>query len=155
MQVVTGDGLPVYLCSTCEEKLDVAFVFKQQCERTDLTLRKLKDKLASKENIKEESMDIVVQPDMDMYDNNYLDESSEEDDNKPELKLTEEEGVFKCIYCQKELRTKKGLKIHERRHTGKKLIQTSFCMFPLKCYKTHYQWGLPKFIICRPVGLQG
>ncbi|KAL4707148.1 hypothetical protein ACJJTC_018883 [Scirpophaga incertulas] len=39
-QVHEGDGLPDKICSECIQKLSSAFIFKQQCERSDEELRR-------------------------------------------------------------------------------------------------------------------
>lgn len=127
--MLTGDGLPVFLCLTCEEKLHSAFDFKQQCEKADSSLRELKNKLGNKNNIKEESLDIIVQPDLnisDIYgDDRYSDSAS--GDESVKTKQIYKDEAFTCVYCQKVLRTKKGLKIHQRRHTGEKLRSCHIC----------------------------
>lgn len=124
--------MPKYVCLTCKEKLNSAFEFKQQCENADHTLRELKNRhisssSSSSSSKDEESMDIVVQPDFEMYENNdqyYGD--SDSDDDKP-LKNRSDLNLFTCTYCQKQLRTKKGLKIHQRKHTGEKLHTCQVC----------------------------
>lgn len=121
-----GDGLPILLCLTCEDKLNSAFEFKQQCENTDVALRELKDKLTCNNSVKEESLDIVVQPDLEIYgdaNDQYYD--SDSDDDKP-LKARASDS-YTCTYCHKELRTKKGLKIHQRKHTGENLHICQVC----------------------------
>lgn len=128
MQVENGDGLPIYVCLPCKDKLSFAFEFKLQCENTDHALRELKNTHASNNSVKdEESMDIVVQPDLEIYENNdqYYDDS-DSDDDKP-LLIRSDLNSFTCTYCQKQLRTKKGLKIHQRKHTGEKLHTCQTC----------------------------
>lgn len=109
--------------------MNSAFEFKQQCEKTDTSLRELKNKFSNKDNIKEESLDIIVQPDLnisDIYgDDGYSDSGSGEE--VVETKRKYKQDSFTCVYCQKVLRTKKGLKIHQRRHTGEKLRTCHIC----------------------------
>lgn len=40
-QIDLDDNLPQLVCSNCVERLETAYLFKQECERSDLTLRKL------------------------------------------------------------------------------------------------------------------
>ncbi|XP_001809587.2 zinc finger protein ZFP2 [Tribolium castaneum] len=114
--IASGDGLPNLLCITCEDKLNLAYEFKQQCQKSDTTLRELTNQ--SDSVIKEETCDIVVQPDFNIPEL-YNDTDSEDDDSKPKS--------FTCPFCQKVLRTKKGLRIHQRRHTGDKLRSCHLC----------------------------
>lgn len=118
--------MPVYLCLTCKGKLNSAFEFKQQCENSDSTLRELKNKNSSSDSVKQESLDIVVQPDLGIYDNDQYYGDTDSEDDKP-LKSRCASNSFTCTYCQKELRTKKGLKIHQRKHTGEKLHVCQIC----------------------------
>lgn len=53
--------MPYLLCDVCETKLCSAYEFKQQCEKSDMTLREITNQSGSKSN-KEE--DIVIQPDV-------------------------------------------------------------------------------------------
>ena len=101
----------------CENKLNLAYEFKQQCQKSDSTLRELTNQ--SDSVIKEESCDIVVQPDFNIPEL-YNDSDSDEDDDK-------RKSSFTCPFCQKVLRTKKGLRIHQRRHTGDKLRSCHMC----------------------------
>lgn len=39
IKIYEGDGLPDKVCSECLEKLSAAYIFKQQCERSDAELR--------------------------------------------------------------------------------------------------------------------
>lgn len=121
-----GDGLPIFICLTCKDKLNFAFEFKVQCENADHALREIKNKHTSNSSIKEESLDIIVQPDVEIYENNDQYYDSDSDDNKP-LKSRSDLNTFTCTYCQKQLRTKKGLKIHQRKHTGEKLHICQIC----------------------------
>ncbi|KAK4879195.1 hypothetical protein RN001_007341 [Aquatica leii] len=121
IQIMSGDGLPVQLCISCETKLDSAFEFKQQCQKTDTALRELTNQRTSKNSIKQE----VIQADLCGTYNNQLGDS---DGSETQAKVKSiDSNVFTCTYCQKVLRTKKGLKIHERRHTGEKLRSCHLC----------------------------
>lgn len=113
---------------SCKDRLNSAFEFKQQCENADRALRELKETHTSNGSVKDdESMDIVVQPDVEIYENNdqYYDDS-DSDDDKPLISRTDV-NAFTCTYCHKQLRTKKGLKIHQRKHTGEKLQSCHIC----------------------------
>lgn len=127
-QIISGDGLPVQMCFSCETKLNLAFEFKEQCEKTDTTLRELTNQPIPKRNIKEESLDIVVQPDFNITDL-YTDGGTDSDGTGSfkEATKSKDSGIFTCSYCKKILRTKKGLKIHQRRHTGEKLRSCHLC----------------------------
>ncbi|KAJ8970681.1 hypothetical protein NQ317_012363 [Molorchus minor] len=63
-----GDGLPYQLCDTCENKLNSAYEFRKQCQKSDSTLRELTGS-ETKENITLQEA-IVVQPEMpdDFFD---------------------------------------------------------------------------------------
>lgn len=78
--------------------------------------------------IKEESLDIVVKPDIGVLDIYDCDPGSEAEsqisysslvvnDNK-KIKSSSSEVGRQCRFCEKVLTTKEGLKLHERRHTG-------------------------------------
>ncbi|CAH0557337.1 unnamed protein product [Brassicogethes aeneus] len=122
VSVTNNDGLPTLLCSICENKLNIAYQFKQQCEKSDSTLRQITNQVESKP--KQE--DIVVQP--DLYD---------DDDDEPLSKFgvkrkrgrpkKVKQSLFTCTYCNKDLLTKKGLRLHERKHTGEKLKYCFIC----------------------------
>uniref|UniRef100_A0A1Y1LA66 Protein krueppel n=1 Tax=Photinus pyralis TaxID=7054 RepID=A0A1Y1LA66_PHOPY len=125
IQITTDDGLPVQLCVSCETKLDCAFEFKQQCQKTDVKLRGLTNQGSPNRCVKEESLDIVVQPDLG---DSFIDRSVDSDCSEaPNPKLHPMHDLFTCSYCQKVLRTKKGLKIHQRRHTGEKMRSCHLC----------------------------
>lgn len=160
--MVTGDGLPVFLCLTCKEKLHSAFDFKQQCEKADSFLREQKIKLGNKNNIKEESLDIIIQPDLnisDIYDDDRYSDSGSGDE-AVKTKQIYKDDAFMCIYCQKVLRTKKGLKIHQRRHTGEKLRSCHICQAKftrtnhlVRHMKTHNKVGGEMKHICVECGM--
>jgi KRAB domain-containing zinc finger protein len=105
----------------CENKLNLAYEFKQQCQKSDSALRELTN--PSDSVIKEESCDIVVQPDFNIPDL-FQDSDSDDDDTSDKRKSS---SSFTCPFCQKVLRTKKGLRIHQRRHTGDKLRSCHMC----------------------------
>lgn len=67
-----------------------------------------------------------MQPDFEMYENNDQYYNTDSEDEKP-LKSRCDLNSFTCTYCQKQLRTKKGLKIHQRKHTGEKLHACHVC----------------------------
>lgn len=136
-QCASGDGLPSQICSKCEEQLNTAYLFKQQCERTDAALREY---TTQPQTIKEEneSLDIVVKPDIEMLDmfdddNRYSDSESQHSNYSTTVKKkkkTKGSGKSKnrqCKYCNKVLSTKEGLKLHERKHTGEKLKHCLIC----------------------------
>ncbi|KAJ8916253.1 hypothetical protein NQ315_016393 [Exocentrus adspersus] len=39
IEISHNDGLPVQICGTCLDRLAAAYIFKRQCERTDVSLR--------------------------------------------------------------------------------------------------------------------
>ncbi|KAJ8960781.1 hypothetical protein NQ318_020075 [Aromia moschata] len=130
VEVAFGDGLPYNLCDACEIKLQNAYEFRQQCQKSDSALRELTT-AETKANIniaKEEN--IVIQPDV-------LDDMFDEEDEVPLLKraLKRKRGRPKktdinnlsCTFCNKVLHTKKGLRVHLRSHTGEKLRHCLFC----------------------------
>ncbi|KAF5269165.1 hypothetical protein FQR65_LT02465 [Abscondita terminalis] len=125
IQILSDDGLPVQLCISCEIKLDSAFEFKMQCQKADTALRQLTNQQGQKGPIKQESFDIIIKPDLS---HTYNDQGgdSESSETQSNVKSTAS-NTFTCTYCQKILRTKKGLKIHERRHTGEKLRSCHLC----------------------------
>lgn len=78
---------------------------------------------------KEESLDIVIKPDIDILDIYECDPQIEPEskhnffsptDNKKN-KPANSDVNRQCRFCNKVLTTKEGLKLHERRHTGKLL----------------------------------
>ncbi|GLV41621.1 crooked legs [Carabus blaptoides fortunei] len=151
VQVISGDGLPTLICPKCEEQLSVAYLFKQQCERTDTTLREYTNQHTP---IKEESesLDIVVKPDIDVleiYDDDE-DEDEDDDDDDDDGRDDDDDAYSgsesqhsnysttvrrkkkpaknrQCRFCNKMLSTKEGLRLHERRHTGEKLKSCPVC----------------------------
>lgn len=130
--------MPSLICPKCEEQLNTAYVFKQQCERTDAALREYTTQPLP-DTIKEEneSLDIVVKPDLgmlDMYENDPFSESESQHSNysttvrkKKKVKISSKVKHRQCRYCSKVLTTKEGLKLHERRHTGEKLKSCPIC----------------------------
>ncbi|KAF5288591.1 hypothetical protein FQA39_LY15370 [Lamprigera yunnana] len=136
IQVIIGDGLPVQLCVSCETRLDSAFEFKQQCQKTDLALRELIHKRIPKKSIKEESLDLDPQDLSDRFHDQEVTESLGDSDRSEMTNQSKDTLLFPCCYCQKVLRTKKGLKIHQRRHTGEKLRSCHLCH--AKFTRTHH-----------------
>ncbi|XP_018333380.1 zinc finger protein 678 isoform X2 [Agrilus planipennis] len=126
VQIKEDDGLPSHLCSECEVKLQTAFTFKKQCEKSDVTFRALSPETLAKVVIKQECLDnldnIVVQPDINndcttYDDNNFSDSSCRTEKKVAKRDSKQDKNDLMCNYCYKVLRTKKGLKIHIRRHT--------------------------------------
>lgn len=86
-----------------------------------------------------ESLDIVVKPDIENFDEIFEDDNrfSDSDSNhsnystkvrkKKKVKGSSKTKNRQCRYCDKVLTTKEGLKLHERRHTGEKLKQCPIC----------------------------
>lgn len=74
----------------------------------------------------------MVQPDFNIPDL-YQNSDSEEDDAAT---TATKRKSFTCRFCQKVLRTKKGLRIHQRRHTGEKLRSCELCN--AKFTRTHH-----------------
>lgn len=155
VQVVSGDGLPSSICLKCEENLNIAYEFKQQCERIDTALREIAPLHDSTrpDLIKDESesLDIVVKPDIEIYDDHedQDDDDNDNDDNEPYNSESEASNYSttvrrkkkppknrQCRYCSKMLSTKEGLKLHERRHTGEKLKSCPVC--PSKFAKSNH-----------------
>lgn len=98
-------------------KLSVAFEFKQQCEKTDSSLRKLVSS-----NVDEV---IEVKPDVNDYyddndDGNSL-ESADTDTSKSD------KDSFHCKFCAKEFRSKNGFKLHMQKHKSEKLHSCHIC----------------------------
>lgn len=96
-----------------------------------MTLRELTNQPIPKRSIKQESLDIIVQPDMNIpefYNEDAGgDSDSSETTSRKQTRSSKDSNMFTCTYCQKVLRTKKGLKIHQRRHTGEKLRSCHIC----------------------------
>lgn len=135
LKVVSSDGLPQLICPKCEEQLNIAYVFKQQCERSDTTLREYTNTLSDQIKEESESLDIVVKPDIDVLYDDDNGRDDDDDDDHDELFNTESESEHsnystskrrkkklaknrQCRFCNKILSTKEGLRLHERRHTG-------------------------------------
>ncbi|GLV42622.1 uncharacterized protein CBL_03361 [Carabus blaptoides fortunei] len=84
VQIVSGDGLPETICKQCIHQVNVAFKFKQLCEKSDYQLR---NGLAQKEPV---SLDIKYE--FEGIDNDSLGAEDDEDEKieiKPDL-----DGVF-------------------------------------------------------------
>lgn len=116
-QIQTDDGLPSSLCIHCEAKLTLAYKFKQQCEQVDLKLRKvhanykIKQEIEQKVNELDNSDEYEIFEDND-YESDYSD--SQVETTKPKLELISEE--ITCVVCNKQVKSKKGLKIHMAKH---------------------------------------
>lgn len=55
-QVQTGDGLPDFMCVPCVLQVSRAFTFKQQCQRSDQSLRALHEVVKLKEPVENNIM---------------------------------------------------------------------------------------------------
>lgn len=129
--------MPNLICPKCEEQLNTAYQFKQQCERTDAALREYTQTLPDTIKEENESLDIVVKPDLgilDMYDNEPFSDSESAHSNysttvkkKKKVKVSSKVKNRQCKFCNKILTTKEGLKLHERKHTGEKLKTCPAC----------------------------
>ncbi|KAF5297721.1 hypothetical protein FQA39_LY12052 [Lamprigera yunnana] len=77
LQIMLGDGLPEQICSTCAKTVVQMYLFKQQCEESDSTLRNEINRHANKVYITEEHqltaealnidpylIDVVVKPEV-------------------------------------------------------------------------------------------
>ncbi|XP_019757245.1 zinc finger protein 91 isoform X3 [Dendroctonus ponderosae] len=133
VEVSTGDGLPYLLCSPCELKLRSAYEFKQQCEKSDIALRKLKNGKDAQRNHEE---DIVIQPDVH---EELFNEEEEDEDDLPLSKRTH--GVpshsdLTCSYCMKIFTSKRSLAVHVRQHIGDGVRYCPVC--PSKYTRTNH-----------------
>lgn len=126
VEISTEDGLPQLLCTSCHSKLINAYDFKQLSEKSDSMLREIlktsKHVSENNSNIKEENIVIQFEPlDANEDDSNDRFETIDLD----QISYSEDDGEAKekkklkhtCSFCQKTLRTKKGLKIHLRKHS--------------------------------------
>lgn len=123
--------MPYLLCTPCELKLRSAYEFKQQCEKSDIALRKLKNQKDGQLNHEE---DIVIQPDVhEEFFNEvillYLSAiwelimaTLQEEDDEDDLPLAKRtHGVSShsdliCSYCMKIFPSKRALAVHLRQH---------------------------------------
>lgn len=133
------------MCSSCEGKLITAYDFKQLSEKSDSLLRELIKSLPEENIIKEETS--LTQPDFtddfinDEFDNEAdaameIDDRDFSDSDYEDLetkKSKKSKHKYVCSQCDKVFRTKKGLKIHERKHTtdNDKVIFLIFIQFHL------------------------
>lgn len=120
--------MPYNVCDTCEGKLNAAYEFRQQCQKSDSALRDLVT-TESKANIAKQE-DIVIQPDVhdDMFDDEddlpLIQRNVKRKRGRPKKK---QDDNFACTFCHKVLHTKKGLRVHLRAHTGEKMRHCLFC----------------------------
>ncbi|XP_076254107.1 uncharacterized protein LOC143192574 isoform X2 [Rhynchophorus ferrugineus] len=119
LEVVAGDGLPFLLCITCESKLNSAFEFKQQCEKSDSALREIANK-ADSQSKKEES--IIIQP--DVHEDIFEDD---EDDLPLAKRFKTDIAALTCVYCLQVLPSRKGLQNHIKSHIGDNLRYCPIC----------------------------
>lgn len=149
IQVTAGDGLPFLLCILCQDKLNNAYEFKKQCEKSDCLLRELTNQSKPKEEMivkpDVEEMISANNDDTDDYDRDddeddcddddegddgdseYGDDSSSPKKKRKRGRPKKKTNPFKCEYCHKHLQTLKGLRVHKRKHTGEKLSVCFIC----------------------------
>ncbi|XP_022904694.1 zinc finger protein 271-like [Onthophagus taurus] len=114
------DGLPKRICSICEDKLSVAYLFKQQCEKADNTLRELTNQ--------QRREDIEVKPDVDIDDfYNDADNVSTDSEIQYTPKTKSSKVHLKCDFCNKNFRSKNGYQLHMKRHTKEPLLTCHIC----------------------------
>ncbi|CAH1127829.1 unnamed protein product [Ceutorhynchus assimilis] len=132
VEVSLGDGLPYLLCTVCESKLNTAYQFKQQCEKSDAALRALTNPQPPKDSKSSEEA-MVIQPDVhqELFE-------IESDDDLPlsKRKRTISPSTLTCPYCLKVLSSKKNYKCHLRLHTQDGLRYCPVC--PAKYSRTNH-----------------
>ncbi|XP_050307631.1 zinc finger protein 420-like [Anthonomus grandis grandis] len=131
VQISLGDGLPYLLCNNCEEKLNIAYEFKVQCEKSDTALRELTGQQEKSKTDTEEA--IVIQP--DVHDSLY------EEDEEDEIPLAKRrrsisQNDLTCTHCLKLFTSPQGLRVHIRQHTGDGMRYCPLC--PLKYSRTNH-----------------
>jgi hypothetical protein len=124
IQIEEGDGLPVFICSNCEEKLNSFVDFQTLIIDTDFKLRQTKsltddDPLMNISDLHPEPLLIIPkeEPQCDVIikeeaDEEVSDSFRKKRDRKRHLKL------FHCTYCDKGFRYNHELVAHTSLHTG-------------------------------------
>lgn len=117
VQINIEEGLPMLLCDDCEERLISAYQFKQQCEKTDLTLREFTHQQLSEK--------VEVKPDVGGFSDN--EEHIEEGDSylsKYDGSVGSDEDIFKCGQCSRKFKSRLSLRSHKLSHKSKSKLKT-------------------------------
>ncbi|GJQ86443.1 hypothetical protein Trydic_g10350 [Trypoxylus dichotomus] len=146
VEITKGDPLPKVICAQCELKLSVAFEFKQQCEKTDVSLRELVQGTVHKTDAEYNTHTCdecgitfpkayLLSKHMKEHKNRILDDAGGDDVSEylkdsfsnGENQDKSDNDKYECKFCSKVLSTYVGLKIHVRRHTGSNLHACDVC----------------------------
>ncbi|VVC95412.1 unnamed protein product [Leptidea sinapis] len=121
VKISEGDGLPDKVCTTCIENLSTAYLFKQQCERIDVLLRKFPeiDKPAATDyNICDQEFYLhseyaSIQED---NDENIVKDSSQNSQGSTYYDISDETDSdidsIKCLYCSESYSNKGAHRCH-------------------------------------------
>ncbi|GJQ83595.1 hypothetical protein Trydic_g10940 [Trypoxylus dichotomus] len=138
VEITKGDLLPKVICAQCELKLSIAFDFKRQSEKADVSLRQLVQGIDEGIETKPEVNDyyndddndtisegIEIKPEVSdsYYDGDNGTMSSADESNA----RGNEKNLLNCQFCSKGFRAKSDYKLHMRKHNNEKLHTCHLC----------------------------
>ncbi|RZC34951.1 zinc finger and SCAN domain-containing protein 2-like [Asbolus verrucosus] len=155
VQVKAEDGLPNLICVSCTERLKSAYVFKQQCQQSDVCLREyarslkvdeIKQELQNADGTLSESLveALAQDPQRERSDSSLRSDFIEFMENN--------QMILTCRECGKVFTTLEGLRSHKRIHLGT-LFKCRFCgkgyTRQTHVYRHELSHGKHKLHVCR------
>lgn len=143
-----GDGLPSSMCLDCVNQLNNAYNFKEQCEKTDISLRDWINNQLTEEPIDEKQNDLLSGTNFLNNDNNEF--ISNEHDYFYEKKFQS----HCCTNCPQTFPTKHELQLHQQiDHVTNDSLTCKICLkqfeFPSHLERHMRIHNPPKIYICK------
>ncbi|KAI5643266.1 zinc-finger double domain-containing protein [Phthorimaea operculella] len=181
LNIMEEDTMPAYICSKCEEELDVAYQFILKCEATDKHLRSCFVTTAHDQKEYKPEFDVKLEnsgaSDQDDHFEDIPDHFSSTECNNVKIKLEthsepkatakkmikkikhSKRGDYKCSVCGHQSASPSALTIHMRNHSSERPYQCSNCDKDFKDQgnlkrhiKTHHSDQRSRDFICEQCG---